>query len=146
LLQTRSCNSHPGVLGSILKREEPGKQAHQVPLRVPVRDGQTSPHRPRIVVSRSTCPPPSPSPHTNNFIIGTAVINNCRYCSNKQYSLVRDGQISSHYSENCCRPGGGGGTENHYLFASTGNHPTPPWANYLPLKCHIAVVRSSYEL
>ena len=25
-----------------------------------VRDGQTSPHRPRLVVSRSTCPPPSP--------------------------------------------------------------------------------------
>ena len=24
-----------------------------------VRDGQTSPHRPRLVVSRSTCPPPS---------------------------------------------------------------------------------------
>ena len=40
-----------------------------------VRDGQTSPHRPRLVVSRSTCPPLSPSPHANSFIIGTAVIN-----------------------------------------------------------------------
>jgi len=39
------------------------------------RDGQTSPHRPRLVVSRSTCPPLSPSPHANSFIIGTAVIN-----------------------------------------------------------------------
>jgi hypothetical protein len=29
-----------------------------------VRDGQTSPHRPRLVVSRSTCPPISPPPHT----------------------------------------------------------------------------------
>jgi hypothetical protein len=38
-----------------------------------VRDGQTSPHRPRLVVSRSTCPPLSPS--ENSFIIGTAVIN-----------------------------------------------------------------------
>jgi hypothetical protein len=40
-----------------------------------VRDGQTSPHRPRLVVSRSTCPPLYPSPHANSFIIGTAVIN-----------------------------------------------------------------------
>jgi hypothetical protein len=37
-----------------------------------VRDGQTSP---RLVVSRSTCPPLSPSPHANSFVIGTAVIN-----------------------------------------------------------------------
>jgi hypothetical protein len=45
-----------------------------------VRDGQTSPHslcghRPRLVVSRSTCPPLSPSPHANSFEIGTTVIN-----------------------------------------------------------------------
>jgi hypothetical protein len=39
------------------------------------RDGQTSPHRPRIVVSRSTCPPLSPSPHANNFVLGPPVIN-----------------------------------------------------------------------
>ena len=36
-----------------------------------VRDGQTSPHRPRLVVSHSTCPPLS-SPPTR--IIGPAVI------------------------------------------------------------------------
>ncbi len=40
-----------------------------------VRDGQTSPHRPRLVVSRSTYPPLFPSPHASNFVIGTAVIN-----------------------------------------------------------------------
>ncbi len=40
-----------------------------------VRDGQTSPLRPQLVVSRSTCPPLSPSPHANSFVIGTAVIN-----------------------------------------------------------------------
>jgi hypothetical protein len=40
-----------------------------------VRDGQPSPHRPRLVVSRSTCPPLSPSLHANSFIKGTAVIN-----------------------------------------------------------------------
>jgi hypothetical protein len=43
------------------------------PPRSLVRDGQTSPHRPRLVVSRSTCPPLSPSPLANSFIIGTAV-------------------------------------------------------------------------
>jgi hypothetical protein len=36
------------------------------PPRSLVRDGQTSPLRPRLVVSRSTCPPLSPSPHTNS--------------------------------------------------------------------------------
>jgi hypothetical protein len=45
------------------------------PPRSLVRDGQTSPHRPRLVVSRSTCPPLFPSPHANRFITGTAVIN-----------------------------------------------------------------------
>jgi hypothetical protein len=49
-------------------------QSH-FPPRSLVRDGQTSPHRPRLVVSRSTCPPLSPSPHANSFILGTAVIN-----------------------------------------------------------------------
>ena len=63
-----SCTSHPGVLGSISKREEPGKTGApcvKVPgsSRVPlVRDGQTSPHKPLLVVSRSTCPPLSPPP------------------------------------------------------------------------------------
>ena len=45
------------------------------PPRSLVRDGQTSPHSPRLVVSHSTCLPLSPSPHANSFIIGTAVIN-----------------------------------------------------------------------
>ena len=49
------------------------------PPRSLVRDGQTSPHRPRLVVSRSTCPPLSPSPHANSFIMGTAVVNTHTY-------------------------------------------------------------------
>jgi hypothetical protein len=49
-------------------------QSHSPPRSL-VRDGQTSPHRPRLVVSRSTCPPLSPSPHANRFVLGTAVIN-----------------------------------------------------------------------
>ena len=39
-----------------------------------VRDGQTQPHRPRLVVSHSTCPPLSSSPHAHSFVIGPAVI------------------------------------------------------------------------
>ncbi len=45
------------------------------PPRSLVRDGQTSSHRPRLVVSRSTCPPFPPPPSANSFVIGTAVIN-----------------------------------------------------------------------
>jgi len=66
-------------LGSIPKREEPGKTGApcvKVPgsSQVPVRDGQTHAHRPRLVVSHSTCPPLSSSPHAHSFVIGPAVI------------------------------------------------------------------------
>ena len=51
--------------------------SHNLPFppRSLVRDEQTSPHRPRLVVSHSTCPPLSPSPHANSFVLSTAVIN-----------------------------------------------------------------------
>ena len=65
----------------ILKRG-PGKTMTGAPCfnvpgssRVPpprLRDGQTSLLRPRLVVSRSKCPPLSSSPHANSFVIGTA--------------------------------------------------------------------------
>ena len=45
-----------------------------VPEEIKVRDGQTSPHRPRLVVSRSTCLPLSSPPHANSFVRGPAVI------------------------------------------------------------------------
>ncbi len=150
-----SCTSHPGVLGLIPKREEPGKSgrhpvlkyrvphgSHQArgilpvaeeqsrtrsqsgdvedqpqcrglwhsspsarslsrspsplppsftqspsPLRSLVRDGQPSPHRRRLVVSRSTCPPLSPSPHGNSFIKGAAVINTT-HCNQHWFNRV----------------------------------------------------------
>ena len=44
------------------------------PPRSLVRDGQTHPHRPRLVVSHSTCPPLSSPPHAHSFVIGPAVI------------------------------------------------------------------------
>ncbi len=69
--------NHPGVLGSIPKREDPGKPGApcvKVPGSSRVPDGQTHPHRPRLVVSHSTCPPLSSSPHAHSFVIGPAVI------------------------------------------------------------------------
>jgi hypothetical protein len=36
---------------------------------------QPSPHKPRLVVSHSSCPPLSSSPHAHSFVIGPAVIN-----------------------------------------------------------------------
>jgi hypothetical protein len=46
------------------------------PPRSLVRDGQTSPHGPRLVVSRSTCPPFFPPPPPREQLCN-------RYCSNK---------------------------------------------------------------
>jgi hypothetical protein len=37
--------------------------------------GQPSPHKPSLVLSHSTCPPLSSSPHAHSFVLGTAVIN-----------------------------------------------------------------------
>jgi len=45
------------------------------PSRSLVRDGKTSPHKPRLVVPHITCPPLSPSPPAHSFIIGPVVIN-----------------------------------------------------------------------
>ena len=59
-----------------------------------MRDEQTHPHRPRLVVSHSTCPPLSSSPHAHSFVIGPAVIKHTRLihpplrnCRNKQTRL-----------------------------------------------------------
>ena len=42
-------------------------------------DEQTHPHRPRLVVSHSTCPPLSSSPHAHSFVIGPAVIKHTHH-------------------------------------------------------------------
>jgi hypothetical protein len=45
------------------------------PPRSLVCGGQPSPHKPRLVVSHSTCSPLSSSPHAHSFVLGTAVVN-----------------------------------------------------------------------
>jgi hypothetical protein len=56
------------------------------PPRSLVRDDQTHPHRPRLVVSHSTCPPLSSSPHANSFVIGPTVIKHTH--TQKQNTFV----------------------------------------------------------
>jgi hypothetical protein len=94
-----------GVLPRIPKREEPGKTGApcvKVPgsSRVPpprslVRDGQTHPHRPRLVVSHSTCPPLSSFPHAHSFVIGPAVI---KHTPNRHWHM---GSVCSSMSSSC---------------------------------------------
>jgi hypothetical protein len=126
--------SHPArvagrVLGSIPKREEPGKtgapcvkvQGSSTGPRVQ-RDGQTSPRRPRLVVSRSTCPPLSPSPHGKSFVIGTAVINTHtpRCCSNNQIKRHLHLHTHTFWVRDplfCPRP--------RYIIVATGTHLVP---------------------
>jgi hypothetical protein len=101
-----SCTRHPGVLGSIPKREEPGKTGAPC-VKVP---GSS---RVPLVVSHSTCPPLSSSPHAHSFVIGPAVIKHTHtmhapsrtslllpppftQSPSPSRSLVRDGQPSPH--------------------------------------------------
>ena len=79
---------------------------HTMMIRIPissnlVREGQTSPHRLRLVVSRSACPPLSPSPHANSFVIGTAVANT--HTINFLNTLVG---LDTHSGWGCGPPGG----------------------------------------
>jgi len=77
-----SCTSHPGVLGSVPKREEPGKTGAQAqPGCAKVPGSSRVPLRPRLVVSRSTCPPLTIPPHTRKQLCN-------RYCSNKTHTHV----------------------------------------------------------
>ena len=60
------------------------------PPRSLVCGGQPSPHKPRLVVSHSTCPPLSSSPHAHSFVIGPAVINThiCHFVNKNHYSSL----------------------------------------------------------
>jgi len=66
----------------LLTRSSPSRHPpftqYPSPSRSLVRDGQTSPHKPRLVVPHSKCPSLPPSPPAHSFIIGPAVINTHR--------------------------------------------------------------------
>jgi hypothetical protein len=88
-LYNRSCsNEHTTNRSFGFDSQTRGTRKNRAPPRVStgfltgpiVRAGQTRPHRPRLVVSRITCLPLSPSPHANSFIIGTVVINTHIHC------------------------------------------------------------------
>jgi hypothetical protein len=79
----------------------PPSTHHPFPPRSLVCGGQTSPHKPRLAVSHSTCPPLSSSPHAHSFVLGTAIINN-----NNRHSGEARAPSHGHLQP---RPGGGGG-------------------------------------
>ena len=176
-----SCTSHPGVLGLIPKREEPGKtgapcvkvqgssrvpqsrtggcQSSSVegqpqcpglchssnpnarslshspsapppsftqspyPPRSLMRDEQTHPHRPQLVVSHSTCPPLSSPPHANSFVIGSALIKPTHTHQNSEKCASRRG-IPGHQAQHPRSPEpdwiGERGTEEEITNNTTG--------------------------
>ncbi len=83
--------------------------------RVPVRDERTHPHRPRLVVYHSTCPPLSSSPPpANSFVIGPAVINT--------HTSVRDERTHPHSTKHT-------GLGSSSIIAHVLHSPPPPPAN-----------------
>jgi hypothetical protein len=75
-LCTRYCSNKTHTGTAVINTHFP--HAHKHTLSVMgrlVHTGQTSPHRPQLVVFRSTCPPISPPPHANSFVLGPVVIN-----------------------------------------------------------------------
>jgi len=69
-------HSHASLRTRSPSSRHPPFTHYPFPPRSLVCGGQTSPHKPRLVVSNSTCPPLSSSPHAHSFVLGTAVINN----------------------------------------------------------------------
>jgi hypothetical protein len=59
------------------------------PLRSLVCGGQPSPHKPRLVVSHSTCPPLSSSPHAHSIVLGTTVINTHTHTPSEAHTSMR---------------------------------------------------------
>jgi hypothetical protein len=57
------------------KQAMAAKEAKEARAAAKMCGGQPSPHKPRLVVSHSTCPLLSSSPHAHSFVLGTAVIN-----------------------------------------------------------------------
>jgi len=71
-----------------------------------VRGGQTSPHKPRLVASHSTCPPLFSSPHAHSFVLGTAVTCTRWYCSNiisssLLHPLLHESTVRSDETQGC---------------------------------------------
>jgi hypothetical protein len=94
--------------------EKRGSGENQVspPPRSLVRDGQTSPHRPRLVVSRSTCLPLFPLPPREQLCN--------RYCSNKHTHLPRPSKSAVMARRRRRRPPGG-----HTTAAGSGARRAP---------------------
>jgi hypothetical protein len=94
-----------------------------------VRDGQPSPHRPRLVVSRSTCPPISPPhPHVNSFVLGPAVINTPEKTPHNTHTIQGSVQGSGNVQGVAVRPdwpGQGSGQGGGVRYWTGGGCPAP---------------------
>jgi len=86
LIQPNVYTSKTGFVSVTFKSDESVRPQCMLPLALPFfsppsyTQSPAVPHRPRLVVSRSTCPPltmsyTAPLHHTKSFVIGTAVIN-----------------------------------------------------------------------
>jgi hypothetical protein len=74
------------------------------PLRSLVCGGQPSPHKPRLVVSHSTCPPLSSSPHAHSFVLGSAVINTHPRMTKTSFDTLT-GKATQPYDDGRVQPG-----------------------------------------
>jgi len=66
--QSSSPHTHSFVLGTAVINNEIFNRYSSNKHTPTTCDGQPSPHSPLLIVSRTTCPPLSPSPHANSFI------------------------------------------------------------------------------
>jgi hypothetical protein len=90
--------------------------------RVPVRDGQTGPHWPRLVVCRSTCPPISPPPPRKQLCT--------RSCSNKHTPVIHVRKVKNQCTavQSGYRwPGLGGKKTGPDPGKTLDNQPVPDW-------------------
>jgi hypothetical protein len=109
-VQIRFIRKH-GLLGG---RDFFAKSGVTASVRGGQRDEQTHPHRPRLVVSHSTCPPLSSSPHANSLVIGPAVIKHTRQpspprlhgaCRTNTTGPPRDhGALQYHWTASATKP------------------------------------------
>ena len=106
LMINRSCSTKQQQPFSLLRRSPIPSPFHSPPFtQIPfpprslVRDGQTRPHKPRLVVSHGTCPPLSPSPHVNSFVVGPAEI----YNNADAASLAQKLELNDRDDDRCMR-------------------------------------------
>ena len=103
-----TCMSHGSASGvhSFETHGAVGTWPFMIIMKGPKATKATHPHRPWLVVSHSTCPPLSSSPHANSFVIGPAVIKHTHQTSSAADNpLCKDGENKQrHVLSYCAAP------------------------------------------